>query len=38
MGKTGSYELLKRDAIQNKNREIIELVMFYGDEDWNRFF
>ncbi|HMK27423.1 MAG TPA: hypothetical protein VK483_15430 [Chitinophagaceae bacterium] len=29
----GNYELLKRNAIQNKNAEIIELVMFYGDED-----
>ena len=29
----GNYEILKRNALQNKNREIIQLVVFYGDED-----
>ena len=29
----GNYEMLKRNALQNKNREIIQLVLFYGDED-----
>src|SRR5436190_12786927 len=29
----GNYEMLERKALQNKNGEIIELVLFYGDED-----
>lgn len=29
----GNYELLKQGSLQNKNGEIIELVLFYGDED-----
>jgi len=29
----GNHEILKRKALQNKNGEIIELVLFYGDED-----
>jgi hypothetical protein len=29
----GDVELLKRSSVQNRNGEIIELVMFYGDED-----
>lgn len=29
----GNHEILKRSALQNKNSEIIELVLFYGDED-----
>ena len=29
----GNYDLLKRDALQNKNEEITELILFYGDED-----
>ncbi len=29
----GNHELLERKALQNKKGEIIELVLFYGDED-----
>jgi len=29
----GNYEMLERKALQSKNGEIIELVLFYGDED-----
>ena len=29
----GNYEMLDRKSLQNKNGEIIELVLFYGDED-----
>jgi hypothetical protein len=29
----GNYEILKRNALQNKNGQIIELVLFYGDDD-----
>ena len=29
----GNYEILERKALQNKNGEITELVLFYGDED-----
>jgi hypothetical protein len=29
----GNHEKLEREALQNKNGEIIELVLFYGDED-----
>jgi hypothetical protein len=29
----GNYEILERNALQNKNGEIIELVLFYGDVD-----
>lgn len=29
----GDYELLKQSALRNANGEIIELVLFYGDED-----
>jgi hypothetical protein len=29
----GNYEILKRDALENKNGEIVQLVLFYGDED-----
>jgi len=29
----GNYEMLERKALQNKNGEIIEVVLFYGDED-----
>ena len=29
----GNYEVLKRDALLNKDGEIIQLVLFYGDED-----
>ena len=29
----GNYETLKRNALQNKHGEIVELVLFYGDED-----
>ncbi|HLG38403.1 MAG TPA: hypothetical protein VI461_02005 [Chitinophagaceae bacterium] len=32
-GTLGNYELLKRNALQNENGEIVELVLFYGDED-----
>lgn len=29
----GNYEILKQKSLQNKNGEIIELVLFYGDDD-----
>jgi len=29
----GNYEMLERKALQNKNGEISELVLFYGDDD-----
>jgi len=29
----GDHEILKRRSLQNKNGEILELVLFYGDED-----
>ncbi len=29
----GNYEMLDRKALQNKNGEIVQLVLFYGDED-----
>lgn len=29
----GNYETLKQRSLQNKNGEIIELVLFYGDDD-----
>ncbi|HET9432195.1 MAG TPA: hypothetical protein VFO37_00500, partial [Chitinophagaceae bacterium] len=29
----GNHEILKRRSLQNKNGEILELVLFYGDED-----
>lgn len=29
----GNYEILKRKALQNKNGQIVELVLFYGDDD-----
>lgn len=29
----GNYEVLERKALQNKSGEIIQLVLFYGDED-----
>jgi hypothetical protein len=29
----GNYDMLKRNALQNKNGEIVELVFFYGDVD-----
>jgi hypothetical protein len=29
----GNYEILKRDALVNKNGQIVELVLFYGDDD-----
>jgi hypothetical protein len=29
----GNYELLKHKALENSNGEIVELVLFYGDED-----
>jgi hypothetical protein len=29
----GDYELLKQETLKNKNNEIIQLVLFYGDED-----
>lgn len=31
--KLGNYEILKHEALQNKKGEIIQLVLFYGDED-----
>jgi hypothetical protein len=31
-GLLGNYEVLKRNALENKDHEIIELVLFYGDE------
>jgi hypothetical protein len=29
----GNYDMLKRKALQNKNGEIVELILFYGDDD-----
>ena len=29
----GNYDILKRNALQNKNGEIVQVVLFYGDED-----
>lgn len=29
----GNYDVLKRKALQNKNGEITELILFYGDDD-----
>ncbi len=29
----GNYEILKRSALENKQGEIVEIVLFYGDED-----
>ena len=29
----GNYEVLKREALTNKKGEIIQLILFYGDED-----
>jgi hypothetical protein len=29
----GNYEILKLDALKNKNGEIVEMALFYGDED-----
>jgi len=29
----GNYELLKREALENKSGGIVQLVLFYGDED-----
>jgi hypothetical protein len=29
----GNYEMLERKALQNKNGEIIQVVLFYGDDD-----
>ena len=29
----GNYEMLERKALQNNNGEIIQLVLFYGDDD-----
>jgi len=34
----GNHELLERKVLQNKRDEIIELVLFYGDEDGNGSF
>lgn len=29
----GNYEILKRNVLENKSGEIVQLVLFYGDED-----
>jgi hypothetical protein len=29
----GNYELLERKSLQNKNGEIVQVVLFYGDDD-----
>jgi hypothetical protein len=29
----GNYEMLERKALQNKNGEIVQVVLFYGDDD-----
>ncbi|HEX6169786.1 MAG TPA: hypothetical protein VFZ33_08835 [Chitinophagaceae bacterium] len=29
----GNHDILKRRSLQNKNGEVVELVLFYGDED-----
>ena len=34
----GNYETLDRKTLQNKNGEIVELVLFYGDEDGTSSF
>jgi hypothetical protein len=34
----GNYEVLKRNALQNKNGKIVELVLFYGDDDGEASF
>ena len=34
----GNYEILQRKALLNKNNEIVQLVLFYGDEDGNASF
>lgn len=34
----GNYELLKRTALESKDKEIVELVLFYGDEDGKASF
>lgn len=37
-GTLGNYEILKRNALQNKNGQIVELVLFYGDDDGEASF
>ena len=32
-GTLGNYEMLTRDSLKNKNGEIVELALFYGDAD-----
>jgi len=34
----GNYELLEQTAIRNKNNEIVEVVLFYGDDDGSASF
>jgi len=34
----GNYEMLERKTLENKNGEITELVLFYGDEDGSASF
>ncbi len=29
----GNHEILKRRSLENKNAEVVEMVLFYGDED-----
>ena len=29
----GNYEILKRQALENKSGEVVQMVLFYGDED-----
>jgi hypothetical protein len=32
-GRLGNYEMLTRSSLQNKKGEIVQMVLFYGDED-----
>ena len=34
----GNYDVLKYDALKSKNDEVVELVLFYGDEDGEASF
>jgi len=34
----GNYDMLKRTSLQNKNGQIVELVLFYGDADGEASF
>lgn len=38
VAEAGNYDILERKSLINKNGEIVELVLFYGDEDGNSSF